>query len=826
MLFPASVLAVLAFFAGLACAQIRLSGRVVNDNSAPVSGARVTLESPSGRVRFAVSDPGGAFWFTLSTPGEYHISADREGYFRLSPRPVQVSESGGEVQLVLNPVREEFQAVDVHAAAGGLDMDRTTPTRNVSGAELLAIPFPSSNSLKNALRMMPGIVQDAKGNIHLNGGNEDQVLYTLNGFVLNDPISGKFESRLGVEAVQSIDISSGRMPAEFGRGAAGALSITTNPGDDKLRYSATNFIPGIERHKSIYLGSWTPRFNISGPIRKSRAWFSNSSSIQYDRLVIEDLPDGANSSSSWRLANVAQTQVNLTPRQILFAGLLYNGWYAPHTGLSALSPMETSIDRRSRQWFASVKDQIYFDRGSFVEFGYAANRTFGREIPQGHEPLRITPNGSRGNAFADATRRALRDQWLVNWVLPSLEGLGGKHQWKAGIDFNRTSYWQNVFRTSYERYRLDGVLLTRTAFGGRGEFSRSSAEAALYAQDSFRIRPGLLLEFGLRLDWNRLLRHWDVGPRIGGAWSPSHRMNTKISAGFARVYEAANLRVFTRPMDQWSLTTYFAPDGTLVRGPAAAITLPSEHPPLAPRSNIWSAAIEREAARHMTVRASFQRRRSDREFTFVNTLAPGATALSATPATYGATVFDAIYRLGNLRRDVYDAAEFTFRQTFRGEYEWMASYIRSRALSNGVVDINIDDPVVVFNNTGPMPWDAPHRLVAWGRFPLPRKNWAAVFSLECRSGFPFSIVNDASQVIGALNAYRFPMMFEWNQHIERRFVFRGHRWEFRAGFNNITNRKNPNVVNSNQDSPNFMRFYGGQSRALNFRIRWLGKAAR
>jgi hypothetical protein len=70
---------------------------------------------------------------------------------------------------------------------------------------------------------------------------------------------------------------------------------------------------------------------------------------------------------------------------------------------------------------------------------------------------------------------------------------------------------------------------------------------------------------------------------------------------------------------------------------------------------------------------------------------------------------------------------------------------------------------------------------------------------------------------------RFPAFFELNLHLERRFFFRKHRWALRAGFNNITGRRNPNVVNNNLSSPNFLRYYGGQSRALNFRLRWLGR---
>lgn len=124
-----------------------------------------------------------------------------------------------------------------------------------------------------------------------------------------------------------------------------------------------------------------------------------------------------------------------------------------------------------------------------------------------------------------------------------------------------------------------------------------------------------------------------------------------------------------------------------------------------------------------------------------------------------------------------------------------------------------------------MPWDAPHRFLGWAYLPLFWKDYAIASMVETRSGFPYSVQN-AVGLVQAVNAYRFPTFFEMNLHGERRFAFRGHRWEFRAGMNNLTNHRNPNVVNGNVESRNYMQFYGGQRRSLNFRIRWLGKLNR
>jgi hypothetical protein len=234
-----------------------------------------------------------------------------------------------------------------------------------------------------------------------------------------------------------------------------------------------------------------------------------------------------------------------------------------------------------------------------------------------------------------------------------------------------------------------------------------------------------------------------------------------------------------------------------------------------PRAHNWSAGVQHGLVAHVDLQVRYIGRRSGQGFLFRNQLAPG----QADPG------FDAIYRLGNDRRDRYDSLEVSGRQTLRGQYGWMASYTRSRAASNAALDIEIADPVRYLATAGPMPWDSPHRFVGWAYLPLFRKGWAAAGMVEGRSGFPYSVVN-AAYSVGEANTRRFPFFFEWNQHIERRFVFRKHRWEFRAGLNNVTNHRNANVVNANAESTNFLRYYGGQRRVTNFRIRWLGRAER
>ena len=819
---------ILAVAFPLAAADLRLSGLVVDENNTPVAQARVIVRpagNPAAAPIRAVTNLKGAFALPVAAPGEYRVEVDCDGYFRLQDRHVEVGNRAPDLTFVLNHTRELYQSLDVPAQLAEIDVDRTVREKRLSENQVLSIPYPATNSVRNALRLMPGVVQDSRGGLHVDGAAEDQVMYTLDGFNISDPLTGKFESRLSVESVRSLELTTGRFSAEYGKGSAGAVEVKTIMGADKIRYSATNFVPGIENHKGLQIGNWTPRLGVSGPIKRGRAWFSDSIDAQYDRNVVEELPKGHDSSVSWRWSNLLRGQVNITPSNILFSGILVNWWQARRTGLSIMDPLETTIDRRSRQWFFHLKDQIYLGgRGALAEVGYAANRTFGRELPQAYGMMAMTIEGKRGSHYVDAARKSSRDQWIANVFLPPMGG--GLHRVKTGVDLDRVSYSQDARRTGYGVYSQNGLLSRRVVFGGNGGFARATYETSAYVQDSWRVRPSLLVDLGLRFDRDGLVSNNNLSPRFGFGWSPFGSVNTRISGGFAVVYDASSLRLFTRPLDQFSITEYFDMSGAMVRGPAVSVfTIDPALHLHSPRYQSWSLGLERRLPGNAMLRVDWVRRRGRDGFTYAGVPEPVAVPAPVF-ARFADPLFDAVYTLGNSRRDVYDSFSAVVRRSFRGQYEFMAAYTRSRALSNAVTDVAVDDPVIVSNNVGPMPWDAPHRFQTWGYLPTPLRRWSVAYLLDARNGFPFSIQDDTGRLVESINSRRFPLFFEANVHLERKLSLKRHFWALRVGCNNITGRRNPTVVNANTSSPNFLQYYGAQGRTLNFRIRWLGRVDR
>jgi hypothetical protein len=807
----------------LHAAEIVVAGRAIDENEAGVAGVDVTVRNQSGEQWHAATDPTGGFKIGVPAEGQYFFAATEAGYLPVKNLAVDVRASMGEVYLILNHAKEVLQSVDVNASPQAVDVEQTQSERVLSGIQIMDIPYPSTHSLREAMALIPGQVEDSTGGLHFDGGRENQTNYLLDGFNISDPLTGTLGATVSVEAVSSLDYLSGRYSPEYGQGSAGTLQIKTQTGDDQFRYSATNFLPGVSTEEGLHLGDWTPRFNFSGPIVKARAWFSDNLDADYNINVIPGLPRDESRSSTLQASNMLHTQVNLTPSNILYTDFLFNYQRASEFGLGALTPPSTTLDERGRTWFLGLKDQIYVARGTLLELGFAEMFTLARLIPFGTGVYIITPEGDQGNNFINSTQHSRRGQFLTNLFLPPWH-LAGTHNLKMGADVDRLDYAQGITRTGYDLYGVNTNLLRSVTFEGDGYLSRPSLTASSYVTDHWQARGNLFFELGVREDWDEILRRWSFSPRAAFSYSPFADGNTRISGGFAVLYDPTIIQLFTRPYDQYTLTDTYASNGTLLLPNALSYyTLPTERLK-APLYQNWSLGVDHQFPWRIRAGVSLHRKRGGDGFAYVNTLAAPIVASPQIAEAYHASYVEQQFTLTNARHDQYDAAQVIVHQAVRGRYEWMASYTRSRTHSNEVLDPSLEQTLLLGpDNAGPLPWDAPNRFLSWGYLPTWWKNWAVAYLFEKRTGFPFSIQHDTGQLIGAPDTYRYPDYLNLNLDLEWRFRLRKYRFGIRGGIDNLTNHRNPTVVNNTLESPNFLTFYGSEGRHYEARLRWLGK---
>lgn len=799
-----------------------VSGRVLDERGSPVANVQlgVTSASEPRILTTGSTDSTGSFKLKLDSPGAYLLNASKEGYFEIKRYRFSAMESPTELLLTMNQVREVFQSLDVNGTPSPLDLDHSGTEERLSGTDINDMPFPSTDNLRNALRFMPGVAQDQEGRLHFQGGAEWQTNYMLEGFRIGDPIDGTFTARVGVEGVQSAAFLGGNYSPEYGYGSAGVLQIRTEPGSNTLRYSATDFVPGVDTSGGLHIGNWAPRAAVSGPIVRDRAWFSDNIDGVYSQLYVPAQPAGANYSNQWSASNLLHTQWNITPSNLLFGDFMMNLQTLDYVGLAPLTPISATQDQRYREWLFGVKDQQTFAGRFVVEVGFARQDVFRRMIPQGDEPYIITPLGEQGNYFINATQTASRDELMTNVFFPVWHWLG-THQLKFGAEGFRTHYDGQYQRTSLEYQALDGQLLSRTTFAGNGQFTVPEVETGAYAMDQWKPWTRTMITLGVRQDWDELVRRSTWSPRVSISAAP-FSTRTRISAGFAVTVDATSLQQFSQPRDQLSVLTDYGSNGEPIGLPIAEVyTIPRGL--AAPKYNNWTAGLNQDLKHNLFFTARYLAKRGNHGLTYASAPLTDPAVAAYVEQTVGIPVTIENFTLTNLKRDRYDSAEFTVHQTFAGQYQWMASYVRSSAVSTAVFNQSIDQPLNIQNNFGPLPWDAPNHFISSAFFPVFSKNWAIASMIDLRSGFPYSVQDEMGNVVGEVNSHRYPLNFDLNLHVERRFEFRGHRFALRVGVNNLTDHKNPTAVYNTIGTPQFGEFIGDEGRHFVLRIRFFGK---
>jgi hypothetical protein len=813
----ACVLALAAFSIPVVCAQVAVRGRVVDENGTAVPGARVELRG-NGFAAVTVSEGGGGFRLEVPRPGEYVVQAGARGFFALEGTAVQLAAGSNRVTVALNRIRENVESLDVVASLEPVERTETAERRQLDSVDILTVPYPAPHDFRSSLPLFQGVLADNGGRLHFNGGAADQAALTLDGFNIADPATGTFEARLSIDAVRSLDLENSRFSAEKGAGSTASLDLKTGMGDDRFRFSGTNFFPGITTQRGILVNKWTPRVSVSGPLSRGRAWFHTAFDTFYDVDLVRELPPGEDRSRGLTTGNLTRFQVNVAPGQILVGSFLVNYFDSTRAGLSFLDPAETTTNRRRTFFMSSLRHQVYFGGGALLEAGFADGRGLRRESPYGTETYEISPQGRRGNYFVDLTQRTERQQWTAHAFLPPVEARGA-HQLKLGLDVQRSVLEQSAARHAYEVLRADGSLARRVVFRGQRAFGKADLTPALFVQDRWSPREDAVIEAGLRAEWNRIVRRTGVAPRFSAAFSPAWLKGTKVAAGWGLFYDAVRLGTIGRGEDQASVATFFSRDGAAARPVVTAFRVPGRSLRI-PRARTLSLTLERALLYNFFGRATYTRRVGREGLTF-----------AGDPALDPSSI---VYALCNCRNDRYDAVDLSLRRTFAGKFEWFGGYTWSHSRSDAVVEYSLESPIYARQAPGRFEWDAPHRFLTWGWAPFPGRHLppplrfllqetTLSYLAETRTGFPFSAVDEEGFLAGPPNARRFPAYFNVNLHLERRFRFAGALWGWRFGFNNLTNNGNPNVVNSNVSSSEFLTYGRGQPRAFSVRLRFLGR---
>ncbi|SPE28488.1 conserved exported hypothetical protein [Acidobacteriia bacterium SbA2] len=809
---------------------------VTDENGVAVSSARVSLQSPAQPAVRCQTDFTGRCPFPALPAGQYQLHVEKEGFYALVEPSVQLT-PGSTIEVAISHQQEVREVVDVHESPPAIDPAQVAAQETISGLDVINIVFPTNHDYRNALNFIPGVVQDQAGQPHVAGAQTYQTMTLIDGFNVTQPANGLLLVRVSTDAFRSIQVEPAREPAENGKGSAGLLSLNTGIGDDHFRFSATDFIPSVQNKRGWRFDQFLPRLTFSGPIERGKMWFYNAFDGEYDNTIYTELPSGQDNDHALRLGNLTKIQTNLTARNILTTSFLVNHLHDQYAFLSPQSPQLSNPKDVESAYVASAKDQHYFAGGQLLETGFAFDQYNLQLTPYGSLPYYVNPNTAGGNFYLAEQTHARRWQALTNLFLPPRQW-HGRHDFKVGVDLDRISYDAEFARqpisflsgTNAQPSTSPDLCLTApqdknfpctrySTFTLAPSHYQYNAEVSAYAEDRWLLTDRLLVEPGIRLDWDEIVRHAVISPRLAGTYVLDASGNTKISAGIGLVYDATPIFLIARPYAGTRQDTFYsvAPNCTTstgcvtAAGPVATTFTVNPSALQVPRFLNWSLGLEKKLPAAIYLKAEFLEKRGARGFVYD----------ASTPTSTN-------YLLQNTRDDHYTAFQLTLRHNFRENYTLMGSYTRSSARSNQALDFNVDNPILSSQQPGPFPWDTPNRFLSWGYLPffnLPVIHQLEVaYSLEARTGFPFSLLNDQQQLISAPGAERFPYYFSLNLQLEKRFHLFGYYLALRGGFDNITGRCNPFIVNSVIDPSHPQpTFTACEGRAFTSRIRLLGR---
>jgi hypothetical protein len=481
---------------------------VTDENGVAVASARVQLQPvPPALPLHCGTDFAGRCEFPNLTAGTYDLRVEKNGFYAVSQDNVRVGITAN-VDVTLSNQQEAHEVVNVAESTPAIDPAQVSAKEELTGTELIDIPYPGTHDYRNALTFIPGVTPDAFGQPHVAGAESYQTLVLLDGFNVSQPTNGQLLVRTSVDSFRSIAVTPAREPAEFGKGSGGVLALNTRMGDDHFRFASTDFIPGLQTTKGISLGQWIPLVTISGPVRKGKMWFIDALDGEYDNTIIPQLPSGSDKDHLWRVDNLAKLQSNLTTRNIVTVSFLSNYYHDQYAGLSVLQPQATTTTDLETAYIGSLKDQYYFRGGALLESGFGVDQYSVTLTPQGNGPYIQTTQGVAGNYYLRANTLARRVQGLANLYLPP-QPWHGRHDIKVGVDVDRLNHDAQLLRRPISYLQAgetaqpcatdsNGIPVAPytcarySVFAGGNSSTTYNVEASVYAQDRWLVTNRLL----------------------------------------------------------------------------------------------------------------------------------------------------------------------------------------------------------------------------------------------------------------------------------------------------------------------------------------------
>ena len=211
----------------IAAASASLAGRLVDERGRPVAQAKVILlNKVSGYRQSLQPDAQGRFGFFNVPFNDYHLEVFASGMEPVHRSVELRSTLPLDVLITLKAqgavvaVEETLSIVEDHPSVH-LDIDKTTIERMPAAVQ--------SRALESILLTTPGFIADENGRFHFRGSH-GQATYVIDGIPVSDQMQATYSNSLDPAQVESMEIITGGIAAEYGGKPVTVINMTTKSG--------------------------------------------------------------------------------------------------------------------------------------------------------------------------------------------------------------------------------------------------------------------------------------------------------------------------------------------------------------------------------------------------------------------------------------------------------------------------------------------------------------------------------------------------------------------------------------------------------------------
>jgi hypothetical protein len=204
-----------------------VTGIIQDEHGKAVAHALVTLESRvSGHKQSATSDAKGHYSLFNVPFNDYHLEARAPGV-ATAHRDVAVHSS---LPTQMNLVLATSGAVVVVEEAADLIEEHPSSHIDIDHTTIEQIPaVVQSRGMESILLTTPGFIQDENGRFHFRGSH-GQAMYVIDGIPVTDQMQATFSNSLDPGQVESMEVITGGVSAEYGGKPGAVVNLTSKSG--------------------------------------------------------------------------------------------------------------------------------------------------------------------------------------------------------------------------------------------------------------------------------------------------------------------------------------------------------------------------------------------------------------------------------------------------------------------------------------------------------------------------------------------------------------------------------------------------------------------